>query len=378
MISLYIHIPFCKKKCSYCDFCSYTDLELRDRYIDTLIKEIILYSKILNDKSIKTIFIGGGTPSLLSSKNLYKIFKCIYDNFEVIQGAEISIEANPESISMNFLDSCLSNGINRLSVGVQSLDDKVLKTISRIHNRCMALDAVQNAVIAGFKNINVDLIYGLPNQDLNSLLSTVSEITSCNITHISAYNLIVENGTKLKNFIDTGKITIPDEDLQIAMYHSVRDALKKQDFFQYEISNYSKPGYECKHNLIYWEHGDYLGFGVAAHSFLKRNSSFIRFYNPKNIKKYFDNVENNLIFQNQKVIHLEELEFERIMLGFRLVNGFSIRKFNKDFSCDFIKKYSSQIAELKNEDLIEINNDRIRLTPRGLELENSILLKFMQ
>lgn len=378
MISLYIHIPFCKKKCSYCDFCSYTDLELIDRYIDTLIKEIVLYSKTLDDKSVKTIFIGGGTPSLLSSKNLNSIFKCIYDNFEVITGTEISIEANPESINMNFLHSCLSNGINRLSIGIQSLDDKVLKSISRIHNKCMALDAVQNALIAGFKNINVDLIYGLPNQDLNSLLSTISEIASYNITHISAYNLIVENGTKLKDYIDKGEITIPDEDLQIAMYHAVRDTLVKSNFFQYEISNYSKPGCECKHNLTYWEHGDYLGFGVAAHSFLKRNSSFIRFYNPKSTKKYFENIENNLIFQNQKVIPFEELEFERIMLGFRLVDGFSIRKFDKDFSCDFIKKYSFQIAELKDENLIEIHNDRIRLTPRGLELENSILLKFMQ
>lgn len=378
MLSLYIHIPFCKQKCLYCDFCSFTDSSKIDKYIDSVSEEIKMYASAITDRNVISIFIGGGTPSVLYPRHLTKLFACIRKYFNVQKNAEITIEANPESLNSDFLVSGLENGINRLSIGVQSLDNTVLKYISRIHKAETALSAICLAKSTGYTNINVDLMYGLPMQNIDTYTQTLKSVLDLNVQHISLYNLIVEDNTPLKLMLEKGTIIIPDEEQQINMYRLGKTVLECNGFLQYEISNYSKPGYQCRHNLVYWQHGNYLGIGVAAHSFICNRQCAKRFSNSTDLKSYFNLIDNKKIFVKTQILNKDDLKFERIMLGFRLIDGVSISKFNKDFDCDFIIDYKKEIDELCDHKLLIVDGDRVYLTARGIELENSVLMKFMK
>jgi len=314
-IGIYVHIPFCKKKCSYCDFCSYENKEhLISDYIKALINEIemvgvnnqIDYKNKKDDLFIvKTIYIGGGTPSLIDSSYIKQIMETIFENYEVSKQSEITIEVNPGTVSLDKLETYISSGINRISIGLQSTQNNLLETIGRIHNYYDFLDTYRFAREAGFKNINVDLMIGLPNQTLNDVLLTVNEIVSLEPEHISVYSLILEEGTKLYEEVSKGKLLLPKEDEERQMYWTTKKILENNGYIHYEISNFAKTNYESKHNLDCWKQKEYIGFGAAAHSYTNK----IRYSNIEEIEQYIKNMQNdkieeNFVFQKNKIMKI--------------------------------------------------------------------------
>ncbi|MDY5731390.1 MAG: radical SAM family heme chaperone HemW [Eubacteriales bacterium] len=376
-LSLYIHIPFCKKKCFYCDFCSAVSTsDKKEQYIQLLLSELETYAKLHTQSTIKTIFIGGGTPSTLPPHLFNKVFSKIHQHFTIAANAEISVEVNPESATIDFLHTLKQNGVNRLSFGVQSFNDEILKKIGRAHNSKTAVQAIKNAQNMGFNNINLDLMYGLPGQTLEDYQHSLQIALSLNILHISAYNLIVEEDTVLKKQLQNNLITIPTEDLQIQMYELGKEILAQNGFHQYEISNFAKEGYECKHNLCYWQRGSYLGVGQSAHGFIKDNLPF-RYYHSRRFVEYQAEIEKES-YPNKQYISKEDAMFETIMLGLRLVKGFDLNIFKEEFQIDFCEYYKLALQKLQEQNLLNIQNNRVFLSDKGLKLQNQVLLEFMQ
>ncbi len=385
-IGIYIHIPFCKQKCNYCDFCSYVKKEdLISQYIECLLKEIkdvgnnnkIDFENGKDDLFlIKTIYIGGGTPSLLESKYILEIMDNIKSNFEIQENAEITIEVNPGTVTLEKLEDYIKSGINRLSIGLQSTHEHILKQMGRIHTYLDFLDTYRFAREAGFKNINVDLIIGLPNQTLSQVLDSVEEIVSMEPEHISVYSLILEEGTSLYKQVEEKNIELPSEELERKMYWTVKEILEKNNYTHYEISNFAKPNFESKHNLDCWDQKEYIGIGVAAHSY----TNGIRYSNTKNLEEYISNYksekeENNFIFHEKQ--NLEDMQKEYMLLGLRKIKGVSIQAFKTKFVANPVYLYHTQLEKLVNNELIEIDGDDIKLTKKGLDLANIVWEEFV-
>ena len=331
-IGLYIHIPFCKQKCSYCDFCSYAEKQdLISKYIKCLLQEIKEVGSnnradFENGKddlfSVKTIYIGGGTPSLIESKYIVQIMEEIKSNFELDENAEITIEVNPGTVTLEKLEDYNKVGINRLSIGLQSTHEHLLKEIGRIHTYLDFLDTYRFTREAGFENINVDLMIGLPNQTLAEVQDSIEEIVSMEPEHISVYSLILEEGTPLFKKVEEG-LELPDEELERKMYWTVKRILEANGYNHYEISNFAKQGYESKHNLDCWNQKEYIGFGVAAHSY----TNGIRYSNIENLEQYIknyeeDKTEENLVFHEKQ--DMEAMQKEYMLLGLRKIQYFYI------------------------------------------------------
>ena len=384
-IGIYLHIPFCKKKCYYCDFVSYCNEENNiNTYIECMQKEIEFKSLELNKFSknnieqfeINTIYIGGGTPSFIDSKYISKILKKIKEYFTVKKDCEITIEVNPDSVSLEKLIEYKNSGINRISIGLQSTKNKLLKEIGRVHNFEQFKQAYNNIKIAGFKNINIDLMIALPNQTLEDVEESLTEIMSLNPSHISVYSLILEDETKIFKEVKKGNLKLPDDELERKMYWNVKKSLEKNGFMQYEISNFSKPEKESKHNLNCWNQDEYLGIGVSAHSFFNN----IRFSNTINLNDYIKNIQNDKYTKNQtihEILSLDERKKEFMILGLRKIKGIEIKKFKEKFGENPIYIFRNQINKLVNENLIEIDGDFIRLTNKGLDLENIVWEEFI-
>lgn len=384
-IGIYLHIPFCKKKCYYCDFVSYCNEENNiNTYIECMQKEIEFKSLELNKFSknnieqfeINTIYIGGGTPSFIDSKYISKILKKIKEYFTVKKDCEITIEVNPDSVSLEKLIEYKNSGINRISIGLQSTKNKLLKEIGRVHNFEQFKQAYNNIKIAGFKNINIDLMIALPNQTLEDVEESLTEIMSLNPSHISVYSLILEDETKLFKEVKKGNLKLPDDELERKMYWNVKKSLEKNGFMQYEISNFSKPEKESKHNLNCWNQDEYLGIGVSAHSFFNN----IRFSNTINLNDYIKNIQNDKYTKNQtihEILSLDERKKEFMILGLRKIKGIEIKKFKEKFGENPIYIFRNQINKLVNENLIEIDGDFIRLTNKGLDLANIVWEEFI-
>ena len=384
-IGIYLHIPFCKKKCYYCDFVSYCNEENNiNTYIECMQKEIEFKSLELNKFSknnieqfeINTIYIGGGTPSFIDSKYISKILKKIKEYFTVKKDCEITIEVNPDSVSLEKLIEYKNSGINRISIGLQSTKNKLLKEIGRVHNFEQFKQAYNNIKIAGFKNINIDLMIALPNQTLEDVEESLTEIMSLNPSHISVYSLILEDETKLFKEVKKGNLKLPDDELERKMYWNVKKSLEKNRFMQYEISNFSKPEKESKHNLNCWNQDEYLGIGVSAHSFFNN----IRFSNTINLNDYIKNIQNDKYTKNQtihEILSLDERKKEFMILGLRKIKGIEIKKFKEKFGENPIYIFRNQINKLVNENLIEIDGDFIRLTNKGLDLANIVWEEFI-
>ena len=384
-IGIYLHIPFCKKKCYYCDFVSYCNEENNiNTYIECMQKEIEFKSLELNKFSknnieqfeINTIYIGGGTPSFIDSKYISKILKKIKEYFTVKKDCEITIEVNPDSVSLKKLIEYKNSGINRISIGLQSTKNKLLKEIGRVHNFEQFKQAYNNIKIAGFKNINIDLMIALPNQTLEDVEESLTEIMSLNPSHISVYSLILEDETKLFKEVKKGNLKLPDDELERKMYWNVKKSLEKNGFMQYEISNFSKPEKESKHNLNCWNQDEYLGIGVSAHSFFNN----IRFSNTINLNDYIKNIQNDKYTKNQtihEILSLDERKKEFMILGLRKIKGIEIKKFKEKFGENPIYIFRNQINKLVNENLIEIDGDFIRLTNKGLDLANIVWEEFI-
>lgn len=384
-IGLYIHIPFCKQKCSYCDFCSYAEKQdLISKYIKCLLQEIKEVGSnnrtdFENGKDdlflVKTIYIGGGTPSVIESKYIVQIMEDVKANFELDENTEITIEVNPGTVTLDKLEDYNKAGINRLSIGLQSTHEHLLKEIGRIHTYLDFLDTFRFAREAGFKNINVDLMIGLPTQTLTEVQDSIEEIVSMEPEHISVYSLILEEGTPLFKRVEEG-LELPDEELERKMYWTVKQTLEANEYNHYEISNFAKQGYESKHNLDCWNQKEYIGFGVAAHSY----TNGIRYSNIENLEQYIknyeeDKTEENLVFHEKQ--DMEAMQKEYMLLGLRKIDGVSIQEFKIKFIVNPVFLYHDKLEKLVNEDLVEIDGDQIKLTKKGLDLANIVWEEFV-
>ena len=384
-LGIYLHIPFCKKKCYYCDFISYCNEEKNiNTYIECMQKEIEFKSLELNKFSknnneyfeIDTIYIGGGTPSFIDSKYISELLSSIKKFFNVKENCEITIEVNPDSASLEKLIEYKKSGINRISIGLQSTKDKLLKEIGRVHNFEQFKSSYNNIKNAGFNNINVDLMIGLPGQNIKDVNKSLEEVINLNLPHISVYSLILEEKTKLFKEFEQDNLKLPDEELERKMYWFVKEKLEEKGFVQYEISNYSKIGKESKHNLNCWNQNEYLGIGISAHSFFNN----IRFSNTENLKEYINNIYNE-DYKNNQIIHeilsLEDKKKEFMILGLRKIEGVEIKKFKERFCENPIFIFKNQINKLVLKNLIEIDGDFIKLTNKGLDFANIVWEEFI-
>lgn len=372
-IGIYVHIPFCKQKCYYCDFISYCNKDDKiEPYIKTLIKEI----EMQNIKSnINTIYIGGGTPSYIDSKYITEIMDKIKKK-NVIENVEITIEVNPGTVTKGKLEDYKNSGINRLSIGLQTANNKLLKQIGRIHNYEEFLETYKIAREVGFNNINVDLILGLPNQRIQDLKNSLDEVIKLSPEHISVYSLIIEDGTPIKTQIENGKLQLPDEETERNMYWYVKNTLELNGYKHYEISNFAKNGYESKHNMNCWNQDEYIGFGISAHSY--RNIT--RYSNTDNINEYIRNIKSDSPEKN-RIIHevqkLEDTEKEFMLLGLRKIDGVSISEFKDRFGDNPIYLYRNELKKLSDENLIKVDENNIKLTNKGIDLANIVWEEFV-
>ena len=372
-IGVYVHIPFCKKKCDYCDFISYCN---KDNLIYDYVQAVKAEIQSQNIKpEITTIYIGGGTPSYIDSKYIIEILEKIKEK-NVSSNAEITIEVNPGTVTKEKLEDYIKNGINRISIGLQTTNDELLKQIGRIHSFTQFLETYKLAKKVGFKNINVDLILGLPNQRIKDLKESLEQIIKLKPKHISVYSLIVEDGTPIANKIEKGEMQLPDEELERNMYWFVKNTLELNGFIHYEISNFAKKGYESKHNLNCWNQKEYIGIGASAHSY----RDITRYSNTENIEEYIENV-NNGNFNRNKIIHEIQKEDKKkkefMLLGLRKIKGVDINQFKNKFGDNPIYLFRNELKKLTDERLLIIDNNNIRLTNKGLDLANLVWEEFI-
>ena len=374
-LALYVHIPFCLKKCNYCDFISFPNkFDYVEKYTDALIKEIRLYSSVGKKFKLNTVFIGGGTPSSINSIYIEKIMDGIYKYFDTNELKEVTIETNPKTLDKEKLVRYRESGINRISMGVQTLNDNLLKILGRIHNTedfYKNYDLVRNL---GFNNVNLDLMFGLPFQTLEDVIYTLKEVIKLEPAHLSFYGLIVEKGTKFYDLNNRGKLNLPDEDLERAMYHKGVEYLVSNGYEHYEISNFAKKGYECKHNLFYWELKPYIGLGIGAHS----NIFGKRYWNFADIKKYISSLDNGSFPVSEEEVIDKDMEMaEYCILGLRLIRGIDKKNFLDRFGIDIKEIYGKIIERHVKGGLLYENENRIYLTKRGLDLSNIVEVDFL-
>ena len=372
-IGIYIHIPFCKKKCFYCDFTSYCNKDDKIKpYMSALKKEI----QLQNIKSrIDTIYIGGGTPSYIDCKYIDEIMEEIKKK-NVSENAEITIEVNPGTVTEEKLIQYKESGVNRLSIGLQSTNNKLLKQIGRIHDYDQFLETYNMVRKIGFKNINVDLMLGLPNQRIQDLKESLDIIIKLNPEHISIYSLIVEDDTPIKLQIESGKLTLPDEETERHMYWYVKNMLELNGYKHYEISNFSKPGFESKHNMNCWNQNEYIGFGISAHSY----RDITRYSNTTNIDEYIKNIKSDNLAKNRIIHEIQkehDIEKEYMLLGLRKIKGIKINDFKSKFVKNPIYVFRKELKKLSDENLIAVDANSIRLTPRGIDLANLVWEEFV-
>lgn len=374
-LALYIHIPFCKSKCYYCDFNSFANKdEIISKYIKYLIREIKLYSSTMKDYYLKTIFIGGGTPSFIEGKYIYEILEEVYKNFNIDNLEELSIEINPKTIDLEKLRIYKDIGINRISVGVQSLNNNILKKIGRIHTTEDFLKTYKLLRKVGFSNINVDLISGLPDQTVESILSNLKIVNNLEVEHISFYSLIIEEGTKFYTWYNKGELILPNEDEERDMYHKGIKYLKSKGYHHYEISNLSKEKYECMHNLFYWKLKPYIGIGIGAHS----NIRGLRYWNTADFNKYFAYIDKGrLPIEGNETIDKTMEMAEYLILGLRLIDGVYKKDFINRFNISVDEIYGEVLNKYSNNGLLTIDRDNIRLTEKGIDLSNLIFVDLL-
>ena len=375
-LGLYIHIPYCIHKCGYCDFNSHPiKQDEMDHYIDALVCEMQHYAKIHSDtNSIRTIFLGGGTPTTLTAFQLDRIFKECINNFTIVSDAEITIEANPATIGIEQMKSIRQTGYNRISIGVQSFDKTELKVLDRAHGPEEIHSTVDCARKAGFENLSLDLMFAIPNQSLSSWEKNLNKAIEKNPEHISTYNLTIEQGTAFSKLESNGKLIMPDDGHQLELYKKTIERLKKKGLHHYEISNFARPGKKCKHNITYWENSNTLGIGAGASSYIDGT----RFKNINLPAHYIRQVkEKKTAVEYSETLNSRQAMGETIMLGLRLIEGISIHQFEKRFQISFTIFFKTIISSLKEKGLVVIEKDYLRLSKKGLFLADSVILEFI-
>ena len=398
-IGLYIHIPFCQQKCLYCDFLSApAEKDLQERYFHALLSEIVRTAEEYRDREVITVFIGGGTPSLPAAKWIMQVMGALKDNFRFAEHPEISMEMNPGTETLEKLTQYRKAGINRLSIGCQSLQDEELRILGRIHNAAGFYRCYEDARQAGFDNINIDLMSAVPGQTRTSWLDTLCKILALSPEHISAYSLIIEEGTPFyEKYGDVSRGNLydislqiqetneqperlPDEETERLMYADTLQYMCENGYHRYEISNYARNDvhnrnrYECRHNRVYWERGDYLGFGIGAASLMDN----VRWSNCRDIERYVMETGNpdKIREQREKLsIHAQMEEF--MFLGLRLTEGIRISEFETYFGVPIAEIYGNRIRKFQQEKLLEQKGDFIRLTAKGTDLSNYVMAEFL-
>lgn len=370
---LYVHIPFCEKKCKYCDFNSFAlSGEYKRRYLRDLKREMEMYA---TEEEIDCVFIGGGTPSILNSDEIRELFKYIHENFNIADSAEITMEANPGTLSCDKLEAMKNVGVNRLSMGLQAVQNEHLKYIGRIHKYEAFLKNYNDALDLGFENINVDLMYSLPHQSFEDWKETLEVVCGLNPAHISAYSLILEENTELYEMWTRGEFEPNDDDSDIEMYRYTIGYLATQGYHQYEISNYAKDGYECEHNKGYWKCEHYIAVGPGAAGYIED----IRYNNVCSLDEYHEMVElGKKPIDSKEYLTLKDKLEEKIFMGLRMNEGIYFEDFKRDFGVDFMSKYSNQVSALEERKLIVKDEKGIRLTQKGREISNSVFVEFME
>ena len=372
-IALYIHFPFCRRRCGYCSFVSYQGRESDiPEYVRALKKELLLRAA---DQRVCSIYFGGGTPSLLSPEQIHEILSIVHSHFTVDETAEVTLEVNPGTVDEIYLTAVRKAGINRLSLGVQSLDDGELALLGRIHTAAEARDAVQFARNAGFTNLSLDLIYGLSNQTLASWHKTLDEAIGLNPEHISLYPLTLEDDAPMHLAIQRGEMPPLDSDLTADQYELAQDTLAAHGYLHYEISNWAKEGYECRHNLVYWHNLPYLGAGVAAHSYIDGH----RLAPTTDLDSYLNAFSRNLppAWELDEEIGPELQLSETVILGLRLSEGIGLDDIKHRFGIDLLRHYEQQVGETASLGLLECASRRVRLTRRGRMLGNEVFWRFL-
>ena len=371
---LYIHIPFCVRKCLYCDFLSFpADDAIKEKYVESLCEEIMCASEERLNASLSSVFIGGGTPSILPGEAIRKIMDCVRGAFKIDADAEITIECNPGTVSSEKLKIYRECGINRISFGLQSADDAELKRLGRIHTFGDFQSSYEMAVSAGFTNINVDLMSDIPGQTLASWEDTLRRV--CGLkpapAHISAYSLIVEEGTPFGDMQEEGTLDIPDEETDREMYHMTSRILSEYGYARYEISNYAKPGFECRHNIGYWTGVPYYGAGIDAASYYDGS----RYVDTDDIESYIR--DPGACHYLTEKLGTDDLMSEYMILGLRMIKGVSCSVFEERFGMPLKDKYGHRIEGFVKDGLLEENGDRVKLTEKGLDLANVVMRAFI-
>ena len=382
-IGIYVHIPFCKHKCYYCDFISYANKEsLVERYINVLIREItdvatgnrLDYENGIDELfNVNTIYIGGGTPSFIESKYIVNIISTIKEYFKINENAEITLEVNPGTVNENKLKDYFNAGVNRLSIGLQATNDSLLKEIGRIHTYEDFRTSYDLVREAGFENVNVDLMSGLPGQSLEQWLNSLRVTTDLMPEHISAYSLMIEEGTPFfAKYRDQS--SLPDEETERQMYEQTKVLLRERGLYRYEISNYAKPGFECRHNIGYWRRREYLGLGLGASSFFQGR----RWRNTDSFAEYLrDSRDRKKIRREEEVLTRQDSMEEFMFLGLRMCEGVSEGEFMKEFKVDMESVYGAAIDKLEKGGLLQRTGERIALTEKGINLSNPVLAEFL-
>lgn len=379
-LSLYIHVPFCVRKCFYCDFLSAPgDEKIKENYIQTLLREITEKSENYKQYIVDSIFIGGGTPSILKASQISDIMQLIKKKFLLDEDAEISIEVNPGTVDIEKLQIYLESGVNRLSIGLQSADNKELQIIGRIHTYEDFLQSYEQARQVGFRNINVDLMSALPGQSIQSYRETVEKVLLLRPEHISSYSLIIEEGTPFFTRYEVSPSALqqeqlpmlPDEDTEREMYELTKIRLQASGYQRYEISNYARNGYACRHNIGYWRRHNYLGLGLGSSSLIENH----RWNNEVNLSSY---LEGQFERRNEQILTIKEQMEEFMFLGLRLVEGVSCEAFSQYFGVSPESVYKNQITELVDKQLLNKTEEGyLKLTKRGIDISNAVMAEFL-
>ena len=374
-VGVYIHIPFCTKKCNYCDFPSYPGLEgIFHSYGEAVCLEIERIASEYGNISVQTVFFGGGTPSLLPVPILSRIVNTLMQRFRLSEDAEITLEANPGTVHREKAAAWRELGFNRISLGLQAAQDRLLQLMGRIHTRKMFVESIEILDKYGFHNLNADILFGVPGQSLEDWLETLDLLLQTKIHHISAYSLQIEKDTPWFKLQKKGELPYVDESLEREMYYQAIETLKKFGFHHYEISNFSKPGFECRHNLKYWTGKPYIGVGAAAHSFIRDE----RTANITNPALYIQKIKANVspMISSEKIDPEEKLS-ERLILGLRIIDGVSMLELEQEFGPEALDRHRAAIERMEKRNLLYFDGDMLRLTTIGLDYANQVWMEFL-
>lgn len=385
-LGIYIHLPYCRTKCTYCAFVSappQTESEM-DTYNDAVYRHIESGAASVNGRKVNTVFFGGGTPSLMGGERISKLLDCIHTHYDLSDNVEITLEANPESATPSLFDRIVPLGVNRISMGAQSFSNQELESIGRVHDADTIPKAVANVKHAGIENVSLDLIYGLPNQQFEVWQDSLQKAVDCGLTHLSAYALCFEEGTLLHRQLENGSVTTMHEDTYVDMYEYMQNFLENHSFQQYEISNWCLPGYECRHNLIYWDRNDYLAFGVSAHGMIQGWRYHIQPV-PKKYMAYFQDQQSQLssyldmdIVLDKEKISPSEMAEDAMIFGLRKMKGVHIPSFEAQYGINPFDRWGKEIHSFLNLDWLELNGEHLRLTKNAYLISNEVMQAFVE